>query len=45
MIADISSGTSTGFGTGKLRELCKMLPEEGEVCGMFFFSFFLIHIP
>ncbi|XP_056467960.1 excretory canal abnormal protein 6-like [Gadus chalcogrammus] len=31
MIADISSGTSTGFGTGKLRELCKMLPEEGEV--------------
>ncbi|KAG7272319.1 hypothetical protein CRUP_011244 [Coryphaenoides rupestris] len=31
MIADISSGTSQNFATGKLREFCKMLPEEGEV--------------
>jgi len=35
MIADISSGTSEKFAAGKLREFCKMLPEEGEVCGMF----------
>lgn len=31
MIEDIKSGNGLGFGTGKLQELCKMLPDEGEV--------------
>lgn len=31
MIEDIKSGRSLSFGCGKLRELCKLLPDEGEV--------------
>ncbi|CAJ1065102.1 FH2 domain-containing protein 1 [Xyrichtys novacula] len=31
MIEDIKSGSNHSFGPGKLRELCKLLPEEGEV--------------
>ncbi|TNN75080.1 FH2 domain-containing protein 1 [Liparis tanakae] len=30
MIEDIKSGSSLGFGSGKLKELCKLLPDEGE---------------
>ncbi|XP_038829574.1 inverted formin-2-like [Salvelinus namaycush] len=31
MIKDISSGNGLKFGTGKLKELCKLLPEKEEV--------------
>ncbi|XP_040902590.1 FH2 domain-containing protein 1 isoform X2 [Toxotes jaculatrix] len=31
MIEEIKSGSSLSFGYGKLRELCKLLPDEGEV--------------
>ncbi|XP_039987583.1 FH2 domain-containing protein 1-like [Xiphias gladius] len=31
MIEEIKSGSSLGFGAGKLRELCKLLPDEGEM--------------
>lgn len=31
MIEEIKSGRSLSFGSEKLRELCKMLPDEGEV--------------
>ncbi|KAM6933335.1 FH2 domain-containing protein 1-like [Xenentodon cancila] len=31
MIADIKLGRGLGFGSGKLRELCRLLPEEGEI--------------
>lgn len=31
MIEDIKSGNGLSFGTGKLRELCKLMPDEGEV--------------
>ncbi|XP_051522067.1 FH2 domain-containing protein 1-like [Myxocyprinus asiaticus] len=31
MIDDIIKGRGEGFGTGKLKELCKLLPEDGEV--------------
>lgn len=31
MIKDIKSGNGLSFGTGKLRELCKLLPDDGEV--------------
>ncbi|CAB1425400.1 unnamed protein product [Pleuronectes platessa] len=31
MIQDIISGRGDSFGSGKMRELCKLLPEEGEV--------------
>eukprot|EP00064_Thunnus_orientalis_P000015 superscaffoldBa00000001_g15 len=30
MIEDIKSGSSLSFGSGKLRELCKLLPDDGE---------------
>lgn len=32
MIEDIKLGIGRSFGSGKLRELCKLLPEDGEVC-------------
>ncbi|KAI7801008.1 putative FH2 domain-containing protein 1-like [Triplophysa rosa] len=31
MIEDITNGKGEGFGSGKLQELCKLLPEDGEV--------------
>lgn len=31
MIEDIKSGNGLSFALGKLRELCKLLPEDGEV--------------
>ncbi|XP_026149033.1 FH2 domain-containing protein 1 [Mastacembelus armatus] len=31
MIEEIKSGNALSFGSGKLRELCKLLPDEGEV--------------
>uniref|UniRef100_A0A096MC86 FH2 domain containing 4 n=1 Tax=Poecilia formosa TaxID=48698 RepID=A0A096MC86_POEFO len=31
LIQDIQSGNGLGFGTGKLREMCKLLPDEGEM--------------
>lgn len=31
MIEEIKSGISVSFGSEKLRELCKLLPDEGEV--------------
>lgn len=31
MIEDIKSGNGVSFASGKLRELCKLLPEDGEV--------------
>lgn len=31
MIEEIRSGNGLGFASGKLRELCKLLPDEGEV--------------
>lgn len=31
MIEEIKSGSGLSFGSGKLRELCKLLPDEGEV--------------
>ncbi|KAG7471217.1 hypothetical protein MATL_G00122040 [Megalops atlanticus] len=31
MVEDIRLGNGEPFGTGKLKELCKLLPEEGEV--------------
>lgn len=31
MIEDIKSGRSHGFGCGKLQEMCKLLPDKGEV--------------
>lgn len=31
LIQDIQSGNGLSFGTGKLREMCKLLPDEGEV--------------
>lgn len=31
MIKDIKSGIGHSFASGKLRELCKLLPEDGEV--------------
>ena len=31
MVEDIKSGSHLSFGCGKLRELCKLLPEEEEV--------------
>ncbi|XP_029302531.1 inverted formin-2-like [Cottoperca gobio] len=30
MIEEIKSGSSLSFGSGKLKELCKLLPDEGE---------------
>lgn len=39
MIEDIKSGNGLGFASGKLRELCKLLPDEGEVL-VFCFGFF-----
>lgn len=39
MIEDIKSGNGLCFGTGKLQELCKMLPDEGEVLELLFFLF------
>lgn len=31
LIEDIKSGSGNSFGFGKLQELCKMLPDDGEV--------------
>lgn len=31
MIEEIKAGKSLCFGAGKLQELCKLLPDEGEV--------------
>lgn len=31
MVEEIKSGNVLSFGPGKLRELCKLLPDEGEV--------------
>ncbi|KAM9733688.1 uncharacterized protein fhdc4 isoform 1-T2 [Menidia menidia] len=31
MIEDITSGCALSFGSGKIRELCRLLPDEGEV--------------
>lgn len=31
MIDDIINGRGERFGTGKLKEFCKLLPEDGEV--------------
>ncbi|XP_032401662.1 FH2 domain-containing protein 1 [Xiphophorus hellerii] len=31
LIQDIQSGNGLSFGTGKLREMCKLLPDEGEM--------------
>uniref|UniRef100_UPI0037E7FBFF FH2 domain-containing protein 1-like n=1 Tax=Semicossyphus pulcher TaxID=241346 RepID=UPI0037E7FBFF len=31
MIEDIKSGRGLSFGSGKLRELCKLMPDDGEV--------------
>lgn len=31
MVEEIKSGSGLSFGSGKLRELCKLLPDEGEV--------------
>lgn len=31
VIEDIKSGRGLSFGTGKLRELCRLLPDDGEV--------------
>lgn len=36
MIEDIKAGSGLGFGSGKLKELCKLLPEEGEVCRLLY---------
>lgn len=36
MIEDIKSGNGLSFGTGKLRELCRLLPDDGEVFNWFF---------
>lgn len=31
MVEEIQSGNGLSFGSGKLRELCKLLPDEREV--------------
>lgn len=31
MIEDIKFGIGSSFGSGKLRELCKLLPDDSEV--------------
>lgn len=36
MIENIKLGKGLSFGSGKLRELCKLLPDEGEVEQMFY---------
>lgn len=41
MIEEIKSGNNLCFGSGKLRELCKMLPDEVEV---FIFIFIFNYI-
>lgn len=38
MIEEIKSGSSLCFASGKLRELCKLLPDEGEVKQLFSFK-------
>lgn len=42
MIEEIKSGNNLCFGSGKLRELCKMLPDEVEVF-IFIFIFYYIY--
>ncbi|KAI1893605.1 hypothetical protein AGOR_G00125440 [Albula goreensis] len=38
MVEDIHQGNGAPFGTGKLKELCKLLPEDGEVKQLLAFS-------
>jgi len=38
IVEDIRQGNWLRFGTGKLKELCKLLPEESEVTAAPFFS-------
>lgn len=40
IVQDICQGNWLRFGTGKLKELCKLLPEEGEVMKALLFSCF-----
>ena len=39
MIEENKSGSSLTFGPGKLKELCKLLPDEGEVLVTAAFTF------
>lgn len=41
MVQDIHEGNWLRFGSGKLRELCKLLPEENEVRASQLLSFHL----
>lgn len=43
MVQDIGEGNWLRFGAGKLRELCKLLPEESEVTTAPLFSCFWIY--
>lgn len=37
MVGEIQSGNGLSFGSGKLKELCKLLPDEREVLVLLFF--------
>lgn len=41
MIEDIKSGSSLNFASGKLKELCKLLPDKEEVLVTAAYSFFM----
>lgn len=45
MVEEIKSGNGLSFGSEKLRELSKLLPEEGEVLVTVFFVCFIMHPP